>query len=99
MSFSSPTGSRRALFPPQRAFSVSVTGELQGVFKMFNRIVMTLAVTLAPVAALAAPARIVIARHFLTPVPEPAVWAMMLVGAGLVGGVLRYRRVRARAAA
>ena len=26
------------------------------------------------------------------PVPEPATWAMMLVGLGIVGGAIRYRR-------
>lgn len=29
-----------------------------------------------------------------TPVPEPAAWLMMLVGFGLIGGVMRFRRDR-----
>ncbi len=35
-------------------------------------------------------------RGFLTAVPEPQSWAMMLMGFGLVGGVLRGRRRQAR---
>lgn len=31
-------------------------------------------------------------------VPEPATWGMLMVGAGLAGGTLRYRRRRARPA-
>jgi hypothetical protein len=37
-------------------------------------------------------------RGFLTPVPEPATWAMMIVGFGLVGAGLRLRRRREAAA-
>jgi hypothetical protein len=35
---------------------------------------------------------------FLTAVPEPATWAMMIAGFGLVGGALRSQRRQARAA-
>lgn len=31
---------------------------------------------------------------FLAPVPEPATWAMLVLGFGLVGGTLRYRVAR-----
>lgn len=31
-------------------------------------------------------------RGFLAPVPEPATWAMMIAGFGLVGGLMRARR-------
>lgn len=31
-------------------------------------------------------------RGFLAPVPEPATWAMMIAGFGMLGGVMRRRR-------
>jgi PEP-CTERM motif len=31
-------------------------------------------------------------------VPEPATWAMMIGGFGMIGGALRYRRRRTRVA-
>jgi hypothetical protein len=64
---------------------------------VFNRIAVALAILAAPVSALAAPAHFVILRHFGTSgVPEPATWAMMIAGAGMVGGVLREHRARTR---
>lgn len=38
-------------------------------------------------------------RGFLTPVPEPATWAMMFSGFGLIGALMRRRRTRALLAA
>lgn len=35
-------------------------------------------------------------RVFITPVPEPATWAMMLSGFGLAGAAMRRRRVGVR---
>ncbi|MBA3896014.1 MAG: PEPxxWA-CTERM sorting domain-containing protein [Sphingomonadaceae bacterium] len=28
----------------------------------------------------------------VSPVPEPAIWAMMIVGFGAIGGAMRHRR-------
>ena len=37
-----------------------------------------------------------VATNAVNPVPEPATWAMMLVGFGAVGGVLRTRKAALR---
>lgn len=36
--------------------------------------------------------RPVIGRTPLSPAPEPAAWAMMIIGVGMIGAVLRVRR-------
>ena len=42
------------------------------------------------------PLRPALAGAFATAVPEPATWAMMLIGFGMVGAATRYRRVDRR---
>ena len=46
----------------------------------------------------AGPLRGLTARGFMAPVPEPASWAMMIAGFGLVGTIARRRRVAVAAA-
>jgi hypothetical protein len=43
-----------------------------------------------------APNNALLSANGLLPVPEPATWLMMLLGFGLVGGVMRVRRAKAR---
>lgn len=38
---------------------------------------------------------LVVSSEFLSPIPEPATWAMMIAGFGLVGAVARARRLPA----
>ena len=39
-----------------------------------------------------APDNALLSANGLLPVPEPATWLMMLLGFGLIGGVMRFRR-------
>jgi hypothetical protein len=54
---------------------------------------MGLALTLASSAGAAGPV-----RHIVVAVPEPASWALMMLGMGGVGGLMRLKRRQRRAA-
>jgi hypothetical protein len=45
-----------------------------------------------------APDNALLSANGLLPVPEPATWLMMLLGFGLIGGMMRFRRDRTKAA-
>jgi hypothetical protein len=43
-----------------------------------------------------APDNALLSANGLLPVPEPATWLMMLLGFGLIGGIMRFRRDRTK---